>query len=337
MSRIDPYSLAIAQMDGALLSHPDQKNEACKSQIEKLAKLTYLPPFMASMSAFPLKMVVTHEFFFGNLIMEPKYNNLRDWLKVAVKIPGDETDQLAKLCVERNFYMTSCAIEFDPEWPERVWNTAYIIDPSGKIILKYRKINTLNTTGIDPICSVGSVYSEYVKKYGREKVFPVVDTPIGKLACLICYDVNFPEVARCLALNGAEVLLHPTSDAFPHVKAARAYENTAFFACSNIARNGESQLVDFRGEFLIPPTQPGVRLYRKNVDIYMLRRTRSEMMSHNFLSQLKSGVYAPQYSEKEIVPVDCFAKPQQSNEEGTKIYAGIYDSLYKRRIFEKAE
>ena len=47
--------------------------------------------------------------------------------------------------------------------------------------------------------------------------FPVVDTRIGKLGTLICMDGNFPENARALALNGAEIIIRPTAYPEPFV------------------------------------------------------------------------------------------------------------------------
>ena len=66
------------------------------------------------------------------------------------------------------------------------------------------------------------VYDEYLKKYGIDAVFPVVDTEIGRLGSSICYDMNFPEVFRALAMKGAEVIIHNGADRFPYVKAARS-------------------------------------------------------------------------------------------------------------------
>ena len=136
---------------------------------------------------------------------------------------------------ERGCYIVGNLYERDDDWPGRLFNTSFIVDPDGQIILKYRKNNgpnNLNTTYTGP----GDVYTEYTERYGEDSMFPVADTDIGRLGCLTCTDVVFPEMARCLALRGAEVLIHPTAEpyapegeAWDVLRRARAYENLCYF------------------------------------------------------------------------------------------------------------
>ncbi len=339
MTGIEPYGILLLQLDMPLMSSPEQRPSVIKTQMERafavMEKDTRhdFPPFVGC--AYPVKMVVLPEFFFGNLIMSSKHNNTKDWLKIAIEMPGEETDRLAQKCVERDIYMTLCAEEYDPEWPDRFWDTSIIINNKGKIVLRYRKINCLNTIGMLTHTTVGSIYDEYVKKYGMGAVFPVADTPLGRLSTLICYDINFPEVARCMALKGAEVLLHPTSDRFPHVKAARAYENTVYLASANVAHCGLSQMVDYKGEFVIPPADRGAMPLRNDVDVEKLRQFRSKMIPSNFLTQVKSGVYAPVYEEVEGTPINCFSKPQMTLKEGTDVFEMVLKNMYKHGVFAR--
>ena len=82
----------------------------------------------------------------------------------------------------------------------------------------------------------------YLDAYGYDSLFPVVKTNIGNLACIASEDILYPEVARCLAMRGAEVLLHATSETgSPLVmqrkvaKLARAAENMAYVVSANSA------------------------------------------------------------------------------------------------------
>jgi predicted amidohydrolase len=79
----------------------------------------------------------------------------------------------------------------------RLYNTAYIISPSGEILGSYRKKNIwhperphLTSSGEDP--------------------HEVFDTPVGKIGLLICWDLAFPEAFRELIAKGAEIIVIPT-------------------------------------------------------------------------------------------------------------------------------
>ena len=130
------------------------------------------------------------------------------------------------------------------------FNTAYITDASGKEIGKYRKVHLFSMAGED----------NYFK-CGEEKV--VVDTGIGKLGIIICYDLRFPELTRALALSGAAILLVPAQWPKARVKhwrtlaIARAIENQLFVvACNRTGRDkkewypGHSLIIDPWGEVL---------------------------------------------------------------------------------------
>lgn len=74
-----------------------------------------------------------------------------------------------------------------------VFNTSYVIDSSGEIVGKYRKIHLFSLHGEN-------------RHFGRGKSPLVCSTSLGRLGIMICYDLRFPELARRLALSGAEIL-----------------------------------------------------------------------------------------------------------------------------------
>jgi len=149
--------------------------------------------------------------------------------KVAIEIPGEETDKLAAKARKYNSYIFGASYELDADWPDRYFNCGFIIDPAGEIALKYRKIQC---GVIETGCSPHEVLDEYFERYGYDSLFPVLDTPIGKLGLLICADGLFgPKVARALAMKGAEILCFPISTTSPestvqtlfHLDALRHY------------------------------------------------------------------------------------------------------------------
>ena len=108
---------------------------------------------------------------------------------------------------------------------EGLYNTAVILEPSGRLILKYRKTHLYFPSG------------EGVFNAGDE----LVTIGIGgfTVGLMICYDTRFPEVARSLVLKGANLIIVPTAWPFPRVEhwqiltRARAIENQCYLVGAN--------------------------------------------------------------------------------------------------------
>jgi len=121
---------------------------------------------------------------------------------------------------------------------EKIYNTAVLIGPGGRIIGKYRKIHLF------PLMEENLYLSS-----GHE--IPIFETDLGKLGIMICYDIRFPELARALALRGAEIILVPAEFPYPrldHWKCllkARAVENQCYIMAVN--RVGTSGSARFFG------------------------------------------------------------------------------------------
>ncbi len=109
---------------------------------------------------------------------------------------------------------------------DKVANSAVLIGPDGGILLNYRKSHLF-----------GDLDRAMFKAVGTE--FPVAELGGFKIGLLICYDIEFPEPARRLALAGADIILIPTAQMQPyeqvarHVLPARAYENQVYTAYAN--------------------------------------------------------------------------------------------------------
>lgn len=133
------------------------------------------------------------------------------------------------------------AVTYLERWPGRPRNTVSVIDRQGEIVLTYAKVHTCEF-GVERHCTPG-------------EEFPVatLDTAAGpvQVACMICYDREFPETARILMLNGAEVILVPNACGLEAHRLmqfrTRAYENMVGLAMANYAApkcNGHSIAVD---------------------------------------------------------------------------------------------
>jgi len=121
---------------------------------------------------------------------------------------------------------------------DTVANAAVLIGPDGEIMMNYRKSHLFGELDRAMFKSVGSD-------------FPLATLGGFKIGLLICYDIEFPEPARRLALAGADILLIPTAQMAPyeqvakHVIPTRAYESQIFVAYAN--HSGASDGLDYIG------------------------------------------------------------------------------------------
>jgi predicted amidohydrolase len=271
---------------------------------------------------------------------------VHDLLKACIHIPGEEIQQLAKKARENGIYIFGAAFEIDDEWGDQLFfNTGFLISPEGKVILKYRK----NHGGpIDSYTTPHDVLEEYTRKYGPDSLFPVVDTPIGKMGCMICSDGFLPETARGLALNGAEVILFPISTFEPihqqyHLGCcARAFENNVYIISPNIGHTysnerpeavaGNSIIVDYLGRPLIATKSTGETTISALIDIESLRCYR-ETNTFAFLPWMRNEAYLSIY-QKTMRPANQFLKaPKSTIDEEVKIHQKTVASLFKGKIF----
>lgn len=245
--------------------------------------------------------------------------NIEDMRKVCIDIPGEETEILAAKAREYNAYIFGATYTVDPDWPGRYFNTAFIIDPAGNVALKYNKIRAMSL--LESCTSPHDVLDEYIDRYGWESLFPVLDSPIGRLGIFICGDaLHSPEVPRALMMRGAEVLLWPISTASPdhhyyHLAAqAHAYFNGAYLVSPNVGithakkraagNGGESVIVDYKGRILQKSSASGESNIHELLSIDMLRTHRLSAQAGP--SALRSEVFAPLY-QKSYVPANFFA------------------------------
>lgn len=122
-----------------------------------------------------------------------------DLCGLAVPIPGKVTDFYAALARE-----THCVIVtslFERRAPGLYHNTAVVFDSDGSIAGKYRKMHIPD----DP-----AYYEKFYFTPG-DLGFKPVDTSLGRLGVLVCWDQWYPEAARLMALAGAEILIYPTA------------------------------------------------------------------------------------------------------------------------------
>lgn len=143
------------------------------------------------------------------------YGTGRSIAECAEPIPGPSTDYFGALAKRHNLYIVAGLVERDGPL---VFNVAVLVGPDGMLIGKYRKVTLPRSeieAGVEPGCD-----------------YPVFETRFGRLGMMVCYDGFFPEVARALALNGAEIIAWPVWGCDPVLAAARACENRVWLVSS---------------------------------------------------------------------------------------------------------
>ncbi len=168
---------------------------------DKAANIEKAKTYVAEAAANGANIVCLQELF--NTIYFCYVENPDFW-KLAEPVPGPTTDEMSKLAAEHGIVLV--APIYEKAIKGELYNTAVVIGPDGEIMGRYRK------TSIPLVKTPSLVGNEkYYFKPG-DLGFPVWQTPFGvNVGVMICYDRHFPEHARLLALNGADLVFVPTA------------------------------------------------------------------------------------------------------------------------------
>lgn len=198
------------------------------------------------------------------------YGSADDVRRSALSLDDPSLAPLMEACKRSGAHAVVGLLERDGN---EVFNTAVTLGPSG-ILGSYRKQH-LPFMGADRFVSPG-----------RGSSPRVVSTPFGKVGVMICFDLRFPESARELALQGAEIIAMPT--AWPeratfladHVTRVRAVENLLFLAVADRADRengaqylGRSQIVAPDGAVVIDAGHDS-GVFSADIDLSAARRKR---------------------------------------------------------------
>ncbi len=167
---------------------------------------------------------------------------------------------------------------------DRIYNSAVLAGPQGQSTV-YRKIHVFGT-------------EKQVFDCGTEP-WPVVDCGGFNVGLMICFDWRFPEAARCLGLQGADILAHPSNLVLPHAPEAmvtRALENGVYTVTANrIGREihahhdfrfiGRSRIISPNGEVLQEAGENDEALLVAECDIQRAREKRVAGTNHLFFDR----------------------------------------------------
>jgi len=275
--------------------------------------------------------------------------------RMAIDLPGAETEYLGDLARSLNTFIIAQAKAKHPEFPERFFNTAFVIDPRGKLIHIHYKMQVFarehSTVPHD-------VWDRWIELYGEglDAFYPVVETEIGRIGCLVCMEGSYPETARGLAMNGAEIMFRPSYPE-PYVSnglwevqnRSRALDNTMYVISPNIGNyyptpetetpldfgGGHSMIVDYQGRVISNQKTGGNATFAGAIiDIEALRQYRARSMWGNWLRDLRTEQYRLIYDKPIYEKNRCLTRPPLKHAENDKVVQATTKRMVERGIYK---
>ena len=182
------------------MSHSNRKvsvaliQMACSPQPEK--NLRYALDRIAVAARQGAKLVCLQELFRSLYFCQTEDYGC---FNLAETIPGPTTRLLAQAAKKHKITLVTSL--FEKRTGGLYHNTAVVFGPDGKTLGIYRKMHIPDDPG----------FSEKFYFAPGDTGFQPIDTPVGRLGVLVCWDQWYPEAARLMALRGAEILIYPTA------------------------------------------------------------------------------------------------------------------------------
>ncbi|MFI7483419.1 nitrilase-related carbon-nitrogen hydrolase [Kocuria sp. M1R5S2] len=271
----------------------------------------------------PVRLVVIPEMAIQGMIANTPGNREKE-AHFAVTIPGPETDELAKKARQLNTYIAAeLYMVKDDDFPDRYFNVAFIIDPNGEVVYKrYKATSDAYEGGMLGNMNPHDVWDEWIAKKGNgnvmDAIFPVARTEIGNIGIAICHEGVYPEVARGLAMNGAEIIIRPTliepavmTGMWEIQNRAHALFNSAYVVAPNLGPEirddggiqdlfgGQSMIVNPRGQIVAQQNgwTSGDSFVCTTIDIEALRRARVANGLYNQFKDMRTEQYRAIYDQ----------------------------------------
>ena len=204
----------------------------------------------------------------------------KKWYESAEPVPGPTTDLMATYAKKYN--MVIVVPVYEREQAGFLYNTAAVIDADGTYLGKYRKNHIPHTSGF---------WEKFFFKPGNLG-YPVFQTKYAKVGVYICYDRHFPDGARALGLNGAEIVYNPSATVaglseylWKLEQPAHAAANGYFMGCINRVGEekpwnlgkfyGQSYFVDPRGQIFAQASRDNDELLIADFDLDMIEEVRN--------------------------------------------------------------
>lgn len=322
-----PYAAVAMQLSARSVESCVSRAEASAQMlrmIEELGpKLRAAAIFIQQYGGTPVRLAVLPEYLLTSYPGRISVSDFAD--KAALDTDGPEYEALGRIAAAQNIFIAANAYERDAHFPGLYFQASVVLAPSGNVVLRYRRLNSMFAP------TPHDVWSRYLDLYGLDGVFPVARTEIGNLAAIASEEILYPEIARALALRGAEVIVHSSSEigsplATPKAIArrARAFENIAYIVSANSAgiegtslplasADGNSMVVDFKGQVLSESNAGETFTAFADIDLAALRTQRRKPGMINQLARQRLELFAPVYNGTIIQPANSLLNADGSH------------------------
>ncbi|MEJ2534577.1 MAG: nitrilase-related carbon-nitrogen hydrolase [Gammaproteobacteria bacterium] len=318
----ESYTALALQLSCHAVNHCASVDEARQRMERSLEHVAYRVRgsrlFLQTFGGRGPHLVVLPEYFLTSF---PMGESIPEWQeKACIAVDGPEYEALQRIARDNGIYLSGNAYELDPHFPDLYFQASFIIDDSGDVVLRYRRLVSMFAP------TPHDVLDAYLDRYGDDSLFPVVDTTLGRLACVASEEILYPEITRALALRGAEVICHSSSETSSVqttpknvAKQARAYENMVYVVSANSAGirdialpefcvDGHSQVVDFRGKVLAECSFNESLNGHADIHIAQLREARARPAMTNLLARQRLELFASTYGGEAVHPANGLLK-----------------------------
>jgi predicted amidohydrolase len=320
-------------------SHQNEAEAIMTATIERInAQIRASKAFIGQ----DLKLVVLPEYFLTGF---PTGETMAQWqAKACISMHGKIYDLLGKMAQDNQVFLSGNAYELDENFPNLYFQTSFILNTEGVVVLRYRRLNSMFAP------TPHDVWSKYLSIYGYEGVFPTVKTELGVLACIASEEILYPEIARCLMMRGAEIFLHSSSEVGSPLltqknvaKLARATENMAYVISANSAgmsdsaipfasTDGHSQIVNYEGMKLCEAGFGESMVANASIHLDALRHARERIGMSNFIARQRFELYAESYAKNSFYPADNLLNKIPSRQHFVDTQKAVIEGLKDKKI-----
>lgn len=298
--------------------------------------------FIEQFGGAPVRLVVLPEYL---LTSYPGRTSIPDFAaRAALEDGGPEYEALGRIAQAQGLFLAGNAYETDRHFPGLYFQTSFVIDPAGAVVLRYRRLNSMFAP------TPHDVWTAYLDRYGLAGVFPVARTEIGNLAAIASEEIVYPEIARAHALRGAEVFVHSSSEiGSPQpthkslARRARAFENLAYVVSANTAgisgtalpaqsADGNSAVVDWKGAVLAESNPGETFTAFADIDLHALRAARRKPGMTNYLARQRRELFAAAYGDGVHQAADSLAGVSPDREHFRRVHERVIDRLSKEGL-----
>jgi predicted amidohydrolase len=163
-----------------------------------------------------------------------------DRQNTSIELPHPRIQPLLDACARNGVYAATSTPERIPGFDGQTFHTGFLVGPDG-IVLRSPKAQAYSAAGVTPL---RNFRAQYEARFGAESIYPVAETPLGRIGVLVEREIQLPEPARVVASRGADLIINLSAEGeraieqFPvdATRVAAAYANCVYILSASFPR-----------------------------------------------------------------------------------------------------